>query len=442
MRAPASRESAPVVEAGGEPPAWHALPPEEIFPQLGSGASGLSADEARERLARYGPNRLPPPPARGPVRRFLAQFDNLLIYVLLGAAAVTALLGHWLDTAVILGVVLVNAVLGFVQEGRAERALDAIRDMLSPHATVVRDGRRVTVAAEDVVPGDLVFLQSGDRVPADLRLIRARGLQVQEAALTGESLPVEKGTAPVAAGAPLGDRTSMAYSGTLVTHGQGTGVVVATGAGTEIGRISGLLAEVERLTTPLLRKMASFARWLTGAILVVAALTFAFGVLGRGYAPTEMFMTVVGLAVAAIPEGLPAILTVTLAIGVQRMARRNAIIRRLPAVETLGSVTVICSDKTGTLTKNEMTVQALAAAEDLFEVSGVGYDPHGEIDRDGREVAPDERRLLVEIARAAVLCNEAALRQADDRWVVDGDPTEGALLAVGNKVGLDPELER
>ena len=379
-------------------------------------------------------------------RDVLTDFDNVLIYVLLGAATVTAALAHWVDTAVILGVVVVNAVLGFVQEGKAERALDAIRNMLSPQAIAVRGGQRLTVPAEELVPGDLVFLQSGDRVPADLRLVHAKNLQVQEAALTGESLPVEKRTEPVAIDASLGDRASMAYSGTFVTHGQATGIVVATGPATEIGRISGLLVQVEPLTTPLLRQMARFARWLTGAILALAALTFAFGVLVHGYGLGEMFLAAVALAVAAIPEGLPAVLTITLAIGVERMARRNTIIRRLPAVETLGSVTVICSDKTGTLTKNEMTAQAVATAEHLFEVSGVGYDPHGAFSLAGGDapaVEPESQPLLAAVIRAAVLCNEARLRRAEGgAWVVDGDPTEGALLTAGLKAGLDLEFER
>jgi magnesium-transporting ATPase (P-type) len=257
-------------EGGPGQPLWHASQADEVFRHLSSEPGGLAANEARRRLERHGPNSLPAAERRGPLRSLLAQFENLLIYVLLAAAAVTAALGHWLDTGVILAVVPVNAVLGFLQEGKAERALDAIREMLSPEATVIRDRRRRTVPAEELVPGDVVFLQSGDKVPADLRLIRVKTLQVQEAVLTGESVAVEKDIRPVAEDAPLGNRASMAYSGTLVSHGQGTGVVVATGADTEIGRISGLVSEVEQLTTPLLRQMAHFARWLTAAILGVA----------------------------------------------------------------------------------------------------------------------------------------------------------------------------
>lgn len=402
---------------------------------------GLTLREARARLAAYGPNRLPAAKARGALARFLAQFNNLLIYVLLGAAALTAALGHWVDSQVILAVAIVNATIGFVQEGKAEKALQAIRQMLSPRATVLRDGRRTTVPAEDLVPGDLVVLEPGDKVPADIRLTRVKGLRLQEAALTGESVPVDKSVDPVPAQAPLGDRASMAFAGTLVAAGQGAGIAVETGAETEIGRISGMLAEVQQLSTPLLRQMDVFARWLTMAILALASLVFAFGVLLRDYAPVEMFMVVVGLAVAAIPEGLPAILTVTLAIGVQRMASRHAIIRRLPAVETLGSVSIICSDKTGTLTRNEMTVRAIATSDHVFAVGGVGYEPRGGFSLDDREILPDHRPLLSQITRAAVLCNDAALQERDGQWVVEGDPMEGALLVVGVKAGLDPIFE-
>jgi magnesium-transporting ATPase (P-type) len=338
-------------------------------------------------------------------------------------------------------VVVLNALIGFVQEGKAENALRAIRQMLSPNAMVMRDGRQTTIRAEDLVPGDIVLLQSGDKVPADLRLFRVKGLQIQEAVLTGESMAVEKITDPVAQESVIGDRLCMAYSGTLVTHGQGTGVVIATGEQTEIGRISTLVSEVESVTTPLLRQIAQFGRWLTVAILGIAIITLAFGSLVRDYAVAEMFLAAVSLAVAAIPEGLPAIMTITLAIGVQRMARRNAIIRRLPAVETLGAVTVICSDKTGTLTRNEMTVRTIATAASLFELAGTGYDPHGAISLSNRDVLPEERPLLLEVVRAALLCNDASLERRNSEWFVHGDPMEGALLVAGLKAGLDDEAE-
>lgn len=398
-------------------------------------------NEAAARISQFGPNQLPAAKPRGPVRRFLAQFNSLLIRVLLVAAVITGALGHFADTTVILMVAVFNAAIGFIQEGKAERALQAIRQMLSPRATVLRDGHRKSVPAEELVPGDVVLLEPGDKVPADIRLTRVKGLRVQEAALTGESVPVDKSIASVAVQTPLGDRASMAYAGTLVAAGQGSGVVVETGAGMEIGRISGMLTEVRELTTPLLRQMNVFARWLTVAILTLASLVFVFGTLLRGFAPGEMFMIVVGLIVAAIPEGLPAILTVTLAIGVQRMAARHAIVRRLPAVETLGSVSIICSDKTGTLTRNEMTVRSVATSAHVFEVAGIGYEPRGGFSLDGRETLPEQHPLLLELTRAAALCNDSALREKDGQWIVEGDPMEGALLVAAFKAGLDPIAE-
>ena len=311
-------------------PPWHTLPAEAVLERLDAGEQGLSGEEARARQARFGPNRLTPSRRRGPLRRFLAQFHNVLIYLLLAAAGVTAALAHWVDTGVILGVVVINAIIGFLQEGKAERALDAIRNLLSPRASVLRDGRRTSLPAEELVPGDIVLLQSGDKVPADLRLLRVHNLRVDEAALTGESVPVAKGTEAVAEHAGLGDRLGVAFSGTLVSYGQGMGVVVATGDATELGRISALLAEVSTLQTPLLTQMARFGRWLSVAIVALAGLLFAFGTLVRDYPASDMFLAAVGLAVAAIPEGLPAIVTITLAVGVQLMARRRAIVRWRP----------------------------------------------------------------------------------------------------------------
>src|SRR3569623_1462051 len=416
--------------------AWHAQDNGAVFAALAADENGLSAHEAQARLRRYGHNRLRPPPRRGPIARFLLQFNNVLIYVLLAAAAMTAALGHAVDTAVIIGVVIINALIGFIQEGKAEEALEAIRNLLSQQTAVRRDGQVLRVAADEVVPGDVVFLQSGDKVPAALRLFKIKSLAIDESILTGESLPVEKDTAPVAEDAITGDRRCMAYSGTFVTYGQGWGLVVASGERSEIGRISALLQTVEPLTTPLLRQLARFGRALTAVILFVAALIFAFGVVIRGYPVSEMFLAAVALAVAAIPEGLPAIMTITLAIGVQRMARRNAIIRRLPAVETLGSVTVICSDKTGTLTRNEMTVQAVVTAGERMEVSGSGYDPHGDFTMGGRIVDPLHYHAVQELIRAGILCNDATLQRQGGEWRVGGDPTEGALLALGLKVGF------
>ncbi|MEF8702658.1 MAG: cation-transporting P-type ATPase [Candidatus Accumulibacter sp. UW26] len=423
------------------PQSWHQIPAAEALSAQQSSDSGLSEEEVARRLAEHGPNRLTPPKKRGALGRFLLQFHNVLIYVLLGAAGVTAALGHWVDSGVILGVVLINALIGFIQEGKAEKSLDAIRNMLSLSAAVVRNGRRQEIEAENLVPGDLVLLTSGDKVPADLRLVETRNLRIEEAALTGESEPVEKSPAAVAQEAPIGDRTCMAYSGTLVVFGQGRGVVVASGDATEIGRIGRMLADVENVETPLLRQMSVFGRWLTAGILLLAGLTVAFGMVVHGFSAGEMFLAAVGLAVAAVPEGLPAIMTITLAIGVQRMAGRNAIIRRMPAVETLGAVTTICSDKTGTLTRNEMTVQHLATVEASIEVSGSGYAPHGGFVSDGREVDAESLPALTDIGRAALLCNDATLREKDGEWQLEGDPTEGALLTLGHKAGLDPHFE-
>ena len=425
-------------ESALEPPDQsHALSVDETLAALAADRRGLSAEEAADRLQRHGPNRLPEAKSRNPLIRFLSHFHNVLIYVLLGSAAITAALAHVADTAVILAVVLANAIIGFVQEGRAEQAMSAIRQMLSPHTAVLRDGKRISIDSVEVVPGDVVLLEAGDKVPADLRLIEAAGLRVEEAILTGESVPVEKSARPVAADAPLGDRACMAFSGTLIAGGAGRGVVVATGPDTEIGKISGMLSRVETLTTPLTRQMDRFARWLTVLILVLAAVLLVYGYF-VGHLPfAELFMAVVALSVAAIPEGLPAVLTITLAVGVQAMARRHAIVRRLPAIETLGSVSVICTDKTGTLTRNEMAVASVAAAHHVYSISGDGYAPEGSIRVGDTAVDLAEHGLLIELARAAALCNDAALHYHADGWKVEGDPMEGALHALAGKIMPD-----
>ncbi|MHB8911574.1 MAG: cation-translocating P-type ATPase, partial [Lysobacter sp.] len=402
---------------------------------LDTSRDGLDEAQAARRLAEHGRNELPPAPPVHPLRRLLAQFNNALILFLLGAAVVSALLAHWLDAGVILAVVLVNALIGFIQEGRAEQALAVLRSMLAPSARVLRDGNRHRIAVAELVPGDIVLLEAGDRVPADLRLLRVRGMLADESILTGESVATSKDAAAVHPDAVLGDRASMLYSGTLVAAGQGTGLVVATAAATEFGKISALIGAAESLQTPLLRQINRFGQRFTAFALGVAGLLFAFAILVRGYAWIDAFMLVVAVAVSLVPEGLPAVITITLAIGVRQMAARNAIIRRLPAVETLGATTVICSDKTGTLTRNEMTARRMVTASTVATVAGVGYAPHGELElpEGGTDVPED----LHELARVALLCNDAELREHEGQWRVDGDPMEGALLALAAKAGLD-----
>ncbi|MBW6398041.1 HAD-IC family P-type ATPase [Roseomonas sp. HJA6] len=424
-------------------PPWHALPPGAVLARLEAAPGGLTATEAAARLARHGPNRLPEPPRRGALRRFLDQFRNLLIHVLLVSAAISLALGHPVDAGVILGVVVLNAIVGFIQEGRAEQALAAIRGMLAPHASVLRDGVRTDLPAEALVPGDVVLLEAGDRVPADLRILSARALRAEEAMLTGESVPADKDVAAVPEGAALGDRHSLLFSGTLVVTGQARGVVVATGAASEIGRVSTLLAEVQTLETPLIRQMDRFARQVTIAVLGLSAFAFAVA-LFQGWAAADAFMAVVGLAVAAIPEGLPAVLTVTLAIGVRRMAARHAIIRRLPAVETLGAVGVICSDKTGTFTRNEMEARAVLTAAGRLSIEGEGYGPVASIvTAGGGTPTAEAMTLLRRLARAGALCNDATLApdESGGRTVL-GDPMEGALLALAARAGVVPEAQR
>lgn len=427
---------------------WHVMPGTEVVAQLAvSEDVGLDEAEVQARRERVGLNRLAEVSRRPVWLRFLLQFHNILIYVLLGAAAITASLNHVWDTVVILAVVVANAIIGFVQEGKAEQAMDAIRNMLAPQAAVIRAGQRRGIPSEQLVPGDIVLLEAGDKVPADLRLLHARRLQIQEAILTGESLPAEKQIQPVEANTALGDQLCMAFSGTLVSSGQATGVVVATGSSTELGRISGLLTDVDTVTTPLLQQMSVFARGLTALILLVSAALLIYGYFVGRMAFAELFMVVVGMAVAAIPEGLPAVLTITLAVGVQTMARRNAIVRRLPTIETLGSVSVICTDKTGTLTRNEMMVTSLVTHADSYTVDGEGYRPAGAICRSDQQTMVSSEPLpaepaLAEVGRIALLCNDAALRFHEDTHIAEGDPMEGALLAFAAKTGIDVDAER
>lgn len=416
---------------------WHNKTSEQTLLELEATYLGLSENDAHQRLMTFGPNKLPEPSRPNVLLRFLHHFNNILIYVLLSAAVITALLGHVVDTFVIIAVVIINAVIGFAQEGKAEKAMEAIRHMLALHASVIRDGERQTVRGQQLVPGDIVLLDAGDKLPADLRFLNTHALQIQESILTGESMAVDKHSKPVAADAPIGDRFCMGYSGTTVTGGQGVGVVVATGSQTEIGRISGLLTEVQTLNTPLITQMGIFARWLTLFILAISALILLFGYFILHHDFAELFMAVVGIAVAAIPEGLPAVLTITLAIGVQTMARNNAIVRRLPAIETLGSVSVICSDKTGTLTRNEMIVDTIVTSHEHFSIHGKGYEPLGDIKINDHAVSVKEHSELHELGRVAALCNDSELTRKEEMWNGQGDPMEIALLAFSNKTGMD-----
>jgi magnesium-transporting ATPase (P-type) len=420
---------------------WHALSGQETAARLGTKPEfGLTAAEVERRLETFGRNQLPEGRKKRPLMRFFSQFHNILIYVLIVAGFIKLLLGLWLDAAVILGVVIINSLLGFIQEGKAEKALESIRNMLSPEARVLRDGETRIIPSVDLVPGDVVMLESGDRVPADLRLVEVKNLRTEEAALTGESVPIDKTSEAVAENATIGDRTGMAFSGTLVTSGRGTGVVVATGSETELGRINQMMAGVNALETPLLRQIKKFGYAITAVIAIVSALVFMYGRWVRQMPFVDIFQAVVGIAVSVIPEGLPALITVTLAIGVQRMARRNAIVRLLPAVETLGSVSRICSDKTGTLTLMEMMVASAVTGESAYTVTGQGYAAEGEILKDGRSAAEDP--VLKLMGRVSVLCNDANLAQGEGSWKVEGDPTEAALYPFAAKIGMERQSEQ
>jgi len=420
---------------------WHAVAADEVIRRLDTNVqSGLSAANVQQRLEKYGHNRLPEGRKQGPFKRFLLQFNNILVYVLLGAGFVKLMVGLWLDASIILAVVVLNALLGFFQEGKAEKALDSIRNMLSAEARTVRGGETRLVPSEDLVPGDIVLLESGDKIPADLRLIDVKNLRTEEAALTGESVPIDKTTERVAERATVGDREGMAFSGTLVASGRGTGIVVATGDTTELGRINQMMAAVSALETPLLRQIKKFGYAITAVIGVVSVIVFAFGRWVREMPFVEIFQAVVSIAVSVIPEGLPALITVTLAIGVQRMAQRNAIIRRLPAVETLGSVSRICSDKTGTLTLMEMMVVSAVTGEAVYGITGQGYAAAGQILKDGKPA--DKDPVLTLMGRVSMLCNDAELLEQDGVWKVEGDPTEGALYPFAAKIGLDRQTEQ
>lgn len=419
---------------------WHHLKAEEAARLLDTNpARGLDEFEVERRRKRFGENSISGKKGTSALTRFLLQFHQPLVYILIAAGVVTAFLGEWIDSGVIFGVILVNATVGYIQEAKAVRALDSLSANLSAEAQVLRAGKTIRIPAQEVVPGDVVMLRSGDKVPADLRLFSEKELRIDESMLTGESLPSGKNTAPLPEDTVLAERRGMAYAGTLVSSGQGAGVVVATGNHTEIGRISGLIDSADELQTPLTRKIGKFSHVLLAAILGLAAASFVLGIL-RDEPVATMFMAAVALAVGAIPEGLPAAVTIILALGVSRMAGRKAIIRKLPAVETLGGTTVICSDKTGTLTENQMTVQDVFGGGRFYTVSGLGYAPEGAVEPVEHDGGPDE--ALAETLRAGLLCNDSGIAVSDGRHRVAGDPTEGALLVSAGKFGLDRERER
>ncbi len=417
---------------------WHHLPAEEVIDLLGGNPDkGLDLFELKHLQDSFGANVITSQQGTGALKRFFLQFHQPLIYILLASGVITALLQEWVDSGVIFGVVLVNALIGYVQEAKAVNALAALADTMTTEATVLRVGKKKRIPATDLVPGDIVLLTSGDKVPADMRLLAVSNLRIDESALTGESLSVEKAEGELDHDALLADRRNMAYASTLVTYGQAKGIVTATGNSTEVGRISKLIAAADELATPLTKKITEFSQVLLYAILGLTAITVAVGIL-RGQTLFDMFMAAVALAVGAIPEGLPAAVTITLAIGVSRMAKRKAIIRKLPAVETLGSTTVICSDKTGTLTENQMTVQEIMIGGVVYGVSGAGYNPFtGKILSGNTPVVSASCPGLNDCLRIGVLCNDSMLLQAEASWSIEGDPTEGALFVAAIKGELD-----
>ncbi len=415
---------------------WHHLSFNEVLTLLETDAErGLDDFEVSHRQKQFGPNSLSLHEGTSPVLLFLLQFHQPLVYILLAATLITAFLQEWVDSGVIFGVVLINAMIGYIQESKALQAIEALARTMDGMTTVIRAGQKQRLSFAALVPGDLVALQAGDKVPADLRLVNERNLQIDESALTGESIPVLKQVHVLPPDTVLADRGNMAFSSSLVTAGRGLGVVVATGDATEMGRIKELIESADVLETPLTRKIRNFSGVLLWVILGLAGITFLVGWL-RGEAAIDMFMAAVALAVGAIPEALPAAMTIMLAIGVSRMAHRHAIVRKLPAVEILGSTTVICSDKTGTLTQNQMTVQVVVAGHEVFSFSGLGYSPVGEVQCHGTSVDPASYPPLLECTKAGLLCNDSRLVHKNGGWGVEGDPTEGALLSVAEKVGL------
>ena len=424
---------------------WECLSVQEVVAFLNSNLStGLTQQEVAERQERFGSNQLTPQKKSSPWMRFIQQFNQPLLYILIGAGVVTLFLQEWVDAGVIFAVVLINAIVGYIQEARAEKAMEALAKSMVTQTRVIRDLRKRSaegnctssrLAASSLVPGDLVCLEAGDKVPADLRLLQCKHLQINESALTGESVPVDKNSKPLESATSLGDRFNMAYAGTIVTAGQGRGIVVAIAEATETGKISALMERQTNLTSPIVRKLEKFSWQLLYVFLGLAALIIVVG-LGQGKSWIEMFEAAVALAVSGIPEELPPLVTIILAIGVSRMASRNAIIRKLPAVETLGSATVICSDKTGTLTENQMTVEAIYAGGQHYRVTGTGYSVEGKILHDDQSIVIEPDRGLLECLRCGLLCNDSHLKEQNKQLTVEGDPTEGAMIVVAEKARM------
>src|SRR5437764_4656578 len=428
---------------------WHSLPADDVLRRLDASPLGLNASDAARRLARIGPNELVRTARISPWRILLAQFVDVLVIVLIIAAIISAVLGtlqgelaDLYDAILIVAIVIMNAILGFVQEYRAERSLEALKGLAAPKAHVLREGGIVAIPSRELVPGDVTVLAAGDRVAADARLLQAAGLRLNEASLTGESQPVVKAIEPLPRDSFVGDRKNMVFMGTAVEGGRGKAVVVETGMATELGKITGLVQQETKEETPLQKQLDRLGRQIGIAILSAAALIFGIGVLRDPGHIELMFLTAVGLAVAAIPEGLPAIVTISLALGLQRMIRRGALIRKLPAVEALGAASVICSDKTGTLTKGEMNIRVVVAGTWEYEVIGEGFDPSGLVRTDGQVADLEAHPGLQWLLECGVLCNDAVLKKEGARWVVEGDPTEGALLVAARRAGMDPEAVR
>ncbi|NOQ44258.1 MAG: HAD-IC family P-type ATPase, partial [Nitrosopumilus sp.] len=420
---------------------WHSLPAEQVAEMLRTDPKqGLDSSEVNNRLQKFGENTISVKKEKSSIISFFLQFKQPLVLILIIAGSITAILQEWIDTGVIFGVVVANAIIGFIQEHKAGKAIQALARIVKSENVVIRNGEKTRLPSSEIVPGDMVQLRSGDKIPADMRLYYTKDLKIDESILTGESISDKKRTEGFPSNTILAERKNMAYGGTLVTNGYGIGIVVHTGDDTETGKISQTMIKAEEIETPLTRRISYFSKKLLLAILGLSILTFVFGILVTQRTATELFMEVVALSVAVIPEGLPAAMTITLAIGVGHMAKKNAIIRKLPAVETLGSTTIICSDKTGTITENQMTVSEIYAGGKLFRVSGTGFQPTGKIKHNQVSIHIEDHQTLKECLITGLLCNDSDLIQKENRWEAKGDPTEVALIAAAHKANLKQTL--